>query len=365
MSISKTPGGRWRAFVKWGRSTVATRTFDLKRDAQAWHDAQRRALELGTFVDPTLGREALGSAIDRWMLAREGTVAGSTIKSDRNRLKYLPSRLANTPVSKVRTADVRVLLEGMVRRGLSPASATRVRAMLSSFYGWAVGEGIASSNPVLDAKVPPGVSTNEKDEVYPFSVDELRALVVELSRRSPEQAQVALVLGLTGLRWGELCALRVRDVSVMPRAAFHVSRSAPDGQEVRNRTKGGRSRSVPLPDELVPIIDAWSIGKNPDDLLFSSPEGHRLNNSNWRRIVGWPEACAGRRVQDLRHTAATFWLQSGIDVKTVQQWLGHANAQLTLNTYSHWMGGTADAAAIARVNETLSQGHAGGTRLRS
>lgn len=365
MSISKTPNGRWRAHVKSGRRTVATKTFDFKRDAQSWHDAQRRALELGTFVDPALGREALGSAVDRWMAARAGTVAGSTIKADRNRVKYLPPRLVNTPVSKVRTADVRAVLESMVRSGLSPASATRVRAMLSSFYGWAIDEGISSSNPVIAAKVPPGESTNEKDEVYPFSIDELRSLVKTLAARSPVQAQIALVLGLTGLRWGELCALRVRDVSEMPRASFHVSRSAPDGQQVRNRTKGGRGRSVPLPEELAPIIAEWSAGKNADDLLFSSPEGKRLNNSNWRRIVGWSDACSGRRVHDLRHTAATFWLQSGIDVKTVQQWLGHASAQLTLNLYSHWMGSTADAAAIARVNAALSQGSAGGTRASS
>lgn len=122
---------------------------------------------------------------------------------------------------------------------------------------------------------------------------------------------------------------------------------------------------MPLPAELIPIVESWSVGKQPDDLLFSSPEGKRLNNSNWRRIVGWSAACNGRRVHDLRHTASTFWLQSGIDVKTVQQWLGHASAQLTLNLYSHWMGSTADAAAIARVDEILSQGYAGGTRATS
>ncbi|TXK17424.1 tyrosine-type recombinase/integrase [Homoserinibacter sp. GY 40078] len=61
----------------------------------------------------------------------------------------------------------------------------------------------------------------------------------------------------------------------------------------------------------------------------------RLNNSNWRRIVGWSKSCRGRRVHDLRHTAATLWLSNGIDVKTVQTWLGHESAQLTLNLYSH------------------------------
>jgi integrase len=157
----------------------------------------------------------------------------------------------------------------------------------------------------------------------------------------------------------------VRDVASVPHPALNVTRSAPDGQEVRNRTKGGRGRSVPLTAELVPIIAEWSAGKKPDDLLFTSEEGYRLNNSHWRRIVGWPTNCRGRRIHDLRHTAATFWLQNGVDVKTVQQWLGHESAQLTMNLYAHWMGSSADAAAIARINATLSQGYAGGTRQLS
>ena len=365
MTVSKTPNGRWRAIVKHGRKAVTSKTFDLKRDADAWHSAQKRALEIGEFIDPRAGREALGDAMLRWMSTREGTVAGSTMKADRNRMSYLPAGLTNLPVSKVRTADVRSLLEDLVRGGKSPQTAARVRSLLSSFYGWAREQGLAQSSPVSDARVPVGPSTADRAEVYPYSIEELRTVVDELAKRSPRQAQLALILGLTGLRWGELCALRVRDVSSVPRPSLVVARSAPDGQEVRNRTKGGRGRSVPLTSELVPIVAEWTSGKEPDDLLFTSEEGHRLNNSNWRRTVGWSKSCRGRRVHDLRHTAATFWLANRTDVKTVQQWLGHASAQMTLNLYAHWMGSDADAVAISRIDAALRQGSAGGTRANS
>lgn len=122
---------------------------------------------------------------------------------------------------------------------------------------------------------------------------------------------------------------------------------------------------MPLTGELVPIVNAWAAGKQPDDVLFTSEEGHRLNNSNWRRAVRWSDSSRGRRVHDLRHTAATFWLVNRTDIKTVQQWLGHASAQMTLNLYAHWMGTDADAAAIARIDEALREGSARGTRAHS
>jgi integrase len=57
----------------------------------------------------------------------------------------------------------------------------------------------------------------------------------------------------------------------------------------------------------------------------------------------------------LRHTAATAWLSAGVDVKTVQAWLGHASGELTLNLYGHHMGTDSDRAGVARMNEALGR----------
>lgn len=186
------------------------------------------------------------------------------------------------------------------------------------------------------------------------TVEDLRDVVVDLRERSDRQGEIALVLGLAGVRWSEFAALRVRDVVAVPYPALRVSRSARDGQEVRNRTKGGPGRTVPLTAEVIPVVESWAKGKGPDELLFATNEGHRLNNANWRRLVGWSALCRGRRIHDLRHTAATIWLGMGVDVETVQTWLGHDSAQLTLDLYGHFRGTDADTAAIARVNAALS-----------
>ena len=62
----------------------------------------------------------------------------------------------------------------------------------------------------------------------------------------------------------------------------------------------------------------------------------------------------------LPHSAATMWIQNCVDIKTVQNWLGHASAKLTLDTYAHYMGTNADIASIALMNTALSPN--GGTR---
>jgi hypothetical protein len=90
MAVTKTSTGRWRAYVKSGRQTAATRTFDRKGDAEAWHDYQKRALDLGEFIDPRAGRESLGAAM-----------LGGT-QADRALLRQRPGTRRATPSRRCR-----------------------------------------------------------------------------------------------------------------------------------------------------------------------------------------------------------------------------------------------------------------------
>ena len=169
---------------------------------------------------------------------------------------------------------------------------------------------------------------------------------------------MTLVLGLTGLRLGELRGLRVRDVVSVPYPGLVVKRSLPQSAKSgavieRATTKSGRTRLVPLSDLVIPVVEAWADGRGPDDLLFPAPEGGYLLTRNWRRAVHWADTASGHRPHDLRHTAASLWISAGVDIKTVSAWLGHSTAKLTLDTYGHLMGTDADLAAIKRVNRAL------------
>ena len=103
--------------------------------------------------------------------------------------------------------------------------------------------------------------------------------------------------------------------------------------------KNNRARTVPLVAELVPIIDRWSAGKEPEAWLFAAPGGGPLRESNWKRSVRWRAATVAAgvpdvRVHDLRHTAASLW-----PLARTRRWcsrvLGHATAAMTMDLYGH------------------------------
>lgn len=360
MNVAKTANGRWRVWVKSGRKTVATKTFDRKADAQAWHDAQRRSLVLGEFVDPRAGRLTLDGALHDWLLAREGTVAGSTLTRDREIARALPRPILNRPLNSIRAADLDALWADLLRKGLARGTVARMRITLSALGTWSVNRGLIAKNPVRESVVPRGAQLAEPHEIYPFTIEELRGVHADVAALIEDKAaaDMILVLGLTGLRWGEIAALRVRDVQTVPFPALRVSRSRPDGQQVRSVTKGGKPRTVPLLDDAWRIVQPLAVGA-PDAILFANATGGMRLLSNWRRATSWPANGRGRRVHDLRHTAATIWIQNGVDIKTVQNWLGHASAKLTLDTYAHYMGTNADLASIALMNTALNA--SGGT----
>ena len=70
---------------------------------------------------------------------------------------------------------------------------------------------------------------------------------------------------------------------------------------------------------------------------------------------------SGRRIHDLRHTAACLWLSKGVDPVTVQAWLGHASIATT-NIYLHHLGSSADRAGLDRLNALGGAGGAQQTR---
>jgi integrase len=127
-----------------------------------------------------------------------------------------------------------------------------------------------------------------------------------------------------------------------------VSRAAPEGVETKV-TKSGKCRRMPVANRVLPLVEDCAVGKGPDDLLFTTRTGHQLHDSAVKRTVHWSSVAAGRRIHDLRQTAACLWLAKGVDPVTVQAWLGHASIATT-NIYLHHLGSSADRAGLDRLN---------------
>jgi integrase len=192
--------------------------------------------------------------------------------------------------------------------------------------------------------------------------------VDRLAEACPGYELFIRLLAYTGLRWGEATALQVRRLDLM-RRRLEVVRTAIDlGQDVSYGTpKTHQHRSVPIPRSLVAQLAEHVAGKDPEDLVFTSPRGAALRNHNFRARVFTPAAKAIGVLQltphDLRHTAASLAVQAGANVKAVQRMLGHASAAMTLDVYAGLFGDDLDAVAD-RLDEAAAKARADYLRTR-
>jgi integrase len=353
VTIRKQKSGRFYAVLKVGRTYVAGKTFDTRREAQGWLARERAAIAGG--VDPRAGRASVRSLLPQWLEERKDVVSAKTYVSDTALLRLTPPALGALSLNAVTDREVSRALLTLTRHGLAESSVRRYRASLSSFFAWAIRERLILTNPVLPTRVPRPRGAL-KTEMYPFGEEDLERVHAEAAARDQRLGDILLIAGWTGLRWSELRAVRVRDFVEVPMPTLIVQRASPEGVETKS-TKSGRRRLVPVADRILPLIRDLAQDRDADAPLFVTATGHRLHASAFKRTLHWSTLAEGRRIHDLRHTAACLWLARGVDPVTVQAWMGHASIATT-NIYLHHLGTGADRAGLARLN---APGQNGGT----
>lgn len=144
----------------------------------------------------------------------------------------------------------------------------------------------------------------------------------------------------TGLRRGEVAALRVRRVD-LNRRRVDIAESVTEvhGRLVWGTPKTHARRAVPLPRFIAHELASLIEGRDPDALIFTAARGGMLRVRVFRRNVFDPAVRkigpAGFHPHELRHTAASLAIASGADVKVVQLMPGHKTATMTLDLYGH------------------------------
>lgn len=352
MTVRKQPSGKWFAVLKSGRAYVAGRSFDTRREAQAW--LSREKAELAGGIDPRAGRETVRRLLPVWLEERRHAVSAKTYTADAALSRLVPTALAVMQVGAVSDREVSRALVALVRSGLAESAVKRFRDSLSAFFAWTVRERMIAANPVTPTRVPK--ASAPRVEMYPFNEADLERLHQRAGARNHRLAGLVLIDGWTGLRWSELRAIRVRNFIEVPLPMLVVDRAEPEGVQVKT-TKSDRSRRVPIADRVLPLIRACAEGRGPDERLFVTDTDHQLHATAFKRTLAWAATAEGRRIHDLRHTAACLWLARGVDVVTVQAWMGHASVATT-NLYLHHLGTSADKAGLDRLNRP---GHTGGT----
>jgi integrase len=188
-----------------------------------------------------------------------------------------------------------------------------------------------------------------------FAPEEVLALVRAAS--DEQDAAIYLTAAFTGLRRGELLALRWRDVDFAGQA-IRVRSSYAGGQLAT--PKSGKVRSVPMAPDVAAALavlgrrERWT---GDEDLVFAGQGGGHLDGSALRRRYAAALRRAGLRplrFHDLRHTFGTRMIAKA-DICRVQEWMGHADVQTTMK-YLHGAPRDDDAVLVA---EAFRAQHAG------
>ena len=213
--------------------------------------------------------------------------------------------------------------------GLSAKSRARKLAAIRSFYKYlTVKTKLLDENPVADIDSPKVPQTLPK---Y-LSLEDSRALLSSVNGPNKERDYCILMIFLScGLRISELIGLNLNDITA---------------DALRVRGKGNKERIVFLNDACMSAINAYielrkTLKPNPKSAqaLFLSRNGNRISRTSVHEMIKKRllEAAVDRdgiSAHKLRHTAATLMLQGGVDIRTLQELLGHEHLNTT-QIYTH------------------------------
>lgn len=215
---------------------------------------------------------------------------------------------------EITTEDIKEYLDYLAS-GKSASTVSVAYGALQFYYReiWKRSFFISLKRPKKEKHLPVVLS---KEEV---------AQMIEHTDNPKHKCIVQLLYG-TGMRVGELVRLKMRDIDV-DRLVIHIKQS-----------KGAKDRVTFLPEKLLDTLRKQQSLKQPGDFLFTNGRGGRLTETSIQKIV----AHAAKRADvvkqvtphTLRHSFATHLLESGVDIRYIQELLGHASIQTT-QIYTH------------------------------
>jgi len=368
ISLGKDPStGKYKYLNQTVRGTL--------QEAKAHRAKLIHEIAGGTFVTPS--KLTLGEYLERWLkeYARANLAPRTAEGYELIIRRHLIPALGRIKLSALKPEHVqRYIAEKLSsgradgKGGLSRRTVRHHYMALHTALRHAVKLGLLSRN-AADGVSPPSCS---RHEWHCFDESELNRLL-EAAKTSPYYVFFYQAL-FTGMRRSELLGLRWRDVDLVLCEA-HVSRSLHQlrtGEIVIRPPKSKQGfRTVDLPLSAALLLqdykDKQAVQRvvkgtrlSEDDLIFSNVEGKPLLPNTvthaWVKLVR-RAGLKGVRLHDCRHSHASIMLKQGTHPKVVQERLGHASIQVTIDIYSHVAPGIQKAAA-ENFDKLVSPKHA-------
>ena len=316
-----------------------SKQFARKKDADAWSTQAAWHVSQGTHT-PDSQSITVTAAAKQWVeRARRDKLEPTTVAAyDQHVRLHIEPLCGAVKLSQLSAPMVEGYRDQLVDK-LSRPMAIRVLRSLTSIIAEAQRRGQVAQNVARSVKVKR--SPRQRSKVVIPSKKALRALLAASQAAENRQAAPLVMLAVfAGLRASELRGLTWRQLDLSAGAVSVDQRADAKGTIGAPKSESSR-RTVPLPASTVRTLKEWKLACPPSSLglVFPSNAGkvmsHRYMSLNVLGSV-LKEAKANRlTLHDLRHAAASLWIEQRVEPKRVQTWLGHHSIQVTFDIYGH------------------------------
>jgi integrase len=303
-----------------------------KASARTWLDETLAKARRGELPGMIKTGATFAAACDHWLeYKRDRKIKLSTQIDYEHMVDRMKKVFGEKFGARVKLEDVTPeMVEGfrdaLVAEDLSDRTVNKYLTVLHGLFVWAQRRYKLPANPVANVERRPRAKRGNIDV---FSREEVLALVRVAG--SEQDGAIFLTAAFTGLRLGELLALRWRDVD-FTNSAIHVRQSFTNGRV--DTPKSGQERTVPMADEVAKALA--KLGKRDrntedGDLVFCGVQGGHLAGHRLRdRYKAALEEAGLRelRFHDLRHTFGSHAIRTA-DSREVMEWMGHQDLATT------------------------------------
>lgn len=270
----------------------------------------------------------------------------STITATREALKAVAKTAFNDiQLDKVTLLDGQKLVNDLVALGLRTGTVEEYIKKVKAVFNFAVENDLLTKNPIKKVHMPKKGKTPPPKDVSAYTDEEQDKLNYTMSCTHLTANPVVQFILAEGTRIGETLALTWDDID-LDNLTVNIWRTIAKDEQSREYVQDypkteSSIRKIPLSSSIVPMLSKMKEGKNHDDFVFVGQTGKRLMTRSILDSIQVLCKKAGvpyKGSHVFRHTFATNAYRNGADVKSLSRMLGHANVQITYNTYINLFG---------------------------
>lgn len=323
-------------------------------EAKAWEKLDKALQEQKQGILATGPKRKLGDHLTWWLdEVHQQKIRHTTYARYRFALdKHIVPELGNIPLHKLTAQMIQSLYNSKAKEGQSPSSIQSMHNVLHKGLSYAVQARLIPYNPSDNVSLPRQI----KRKVKPLTLEQAK-LLIQVAQGSHLEMLIMLAL-ITGMRHGELITLRWEDID-LEKGTIYVHRTGGyQSKKYRGisgflegepKTEAGE-RIIPISKKLCEELKQYRSRQNEKRskagtawkelnlVCPNSRNGNFLDHTNVRESFYRLLKKAGLplvHIHDLRHNAATLMRSRGVDLKVIQEILGHSSMDITANIYSH------------------------------